>query len=189
MKLKILVPLAWALMSIVACGDQFQKPGVPNAEDGTDGTGSLDKPTQEEKQEFAQATRLGVNVSHRNLQLVSVNPRSVSVKALVNVGGLERTLQLSPAELQTGGIARFRQVLGTTGDKILDIYLYRDRRDSAGVEQMGVEYRMSRTQNGEIVSASQFLRVRLDRLNSPQVVTRQRFEFPSRTDLERWTSF
>ena len=189
MKLKVLVPLVWAVMSLVACGDQFQNPGTPNAEEGTDGTGSFDKPSEEERQEFARATRLGVNVSHRNLQVLSVNPRSVSLKAIVNAGGLERTLQLSPAELQTGGIARFRQILGTTNERVLDIYLYRDRRNSAGVEQMGVEYRMSRTQNGEVISASQFLRVRLDKVNTPQVVTRQRFEFPSRTDLERWTSF
>lgn len=182
MRIFLVSVLCLSLFGVVSCGES---PIGSSETEGktTDGTGAADKPTDEEKRQFFEAKRRKIDITHKSAQILAVSEKTAVIRATVNVAGVDQFLTLAPPTLASGDVASFnRDVYGAQ----FEIILTRRQADASSVSFIGVEYRVSRSEMSRIHVASQFLRLKADKLNSPDIVTKQKFEYPSKTNLLDW---
>lgn len=182
MRLFMGVCFALSVLAQTSCGPQ-PKVKQSSEKTTTDGTGY--KPTEEEKSQLQVARLYQLAVEHGAIQVSNLSHNSVTLQMMIRVNNrdIAFTLDQRIENNQTQTTNR-SDVVWSDPDLGLNIKTYRFVSSETGVENLGLEYKLSRSTNSK--PSSHFLRIRLDRLNDRNIVVKQKFEYPSKSELKHW---
>lgn len=182
MRFFMLLVLSLTLTGLVGCGEDQTPDKLKDAKtiDGADADG---KPTSEEKRQMAAARNQMVAVVHKSAQILAMDDQKSVIRAVLTINNQDT----SPMTFVMDGKA---DVITYDIDKAngvkLEVLFVREVQGNGTRTLLGLEYRMSRQAGTKTYTASQFISLNAALLNSNQALFKQKFEFPSKSNLYTW---